>query len=192
MKKLPITIVLSLLAHYLSAQCTASEGEGDIITWSEQDTLSWEDFKGNPDFESDFLAMTFVSIDLNLVVENEVLKANTDCRFYKKDSWTRNKKSLYLLKHEQLHFDIAEAYARRLKYIVDSICSNVDISTYELYDTGSIIEAAYDSLQNAYSNCSDVYDTDTNHSKISSQQLLWNKKVRSYLEQGDYSVPLCN
>jgi hypothetical protein len=93
-----------------------------IIEWNLKYKLSWSDFLGKPDEDIFGSAMTSykieiipseVKVDENDRVrgyENLSVKAN----FYKYYSWAIEN-NIQLLHHEQLHFDIAELFARKIR-----------------------------------------------------------------------------
>ncbi len=92
--------------------------------------------------------------------------------FYTDKSWVRpDSKSDYLLKHEQLHFDISELYARKLREKlakVDSSKLNKDSSKYlnKLYE-----EVAAERVE-----MQDQFDKETDHSKNKETELKWRLK----------------
>src|SRR5690349_19213237 len=87
--------------------------EDNIIDWSASRKLTWADFKGKPDPASTNAALTHSSITLSSEYSNKQIKYMVSCKFNKLLSWGRVKND-YILKHEQGHFDIAEAHARLL------------------------------------------------------------------------------
>lgn len=101
------------------------EEENDTLNWSSSRKLTWEDFKASPD-TTDFTvrALTFVGIGVyNGKWVDGVPHINVFCRFYKNKSWVKDKTSSSLV-HEQLHFDIWELYARKIRKAYDSLNIN--------------------------------------------------------------------
>ncbi|MCF6212686.1 MAG: DUF922 domain-containing protein [Flavobacteriaceae bacterium] len=93
-----------------------------VIPWSKDRKLIWSDFKGAPNEEVFAYAQTAYKIE---IIPSDVLidsrnnirdykKLSIQTNFYTKNSWVTDK-SDYLLAHEQLHFDIAELYARKMR-----------------------------------------------------------------------------
>ncbi|HSP39953.1 MAG TPA: hypothetical protein VLN46_00870, partial [Gillisia sp.] len=89
------------------------------IFW-EQDGLTWEDFKALPNEESKFDANTNAGLSFSWGVKNTngdiELTYEVTSYFNPKLSWVKiDSDNDYLLKHEQLHFDITELHARKLR-----------------------------------------------------------------------------
>lgn len=105
-----------LLANVLSA---FAQKEADKIFWQEN-ILSWDDFKAPPSSDSPYHANTNagMSYGWNIRQENGDIELQYEvlCFFNPNSSWVRpESKTEYLLQHEQLHFDITELYARKLR-----------------------------------------------------------------------------
>ena len=100
--------------------------QNDLITsttipWSNNLNLEWSDFKAKPNLNVVAFAQTTykieifpneVQVDENNNIQNyESLHVNA--LFYTNESWVY-KESDFLLKHEQLHFDIAGLFALKI------------------------------------------------------------------------------
>lgn len=102
---------------FVNAQDTSN-----TIIWSEDTKLSWDDFKAEPE-QSLIKAQTRFKIDIfpaNVAVDANDYIQNLDelsvkAVFYKDKSWTIDRSSADLPYHEQLRFDIAELYARKIR-----------------------------------------------------------------------------
>lgn len=100
--------------------------ENDEILWSYDRKLNWEDFKGVPDISHSVLvtvAGTTSVIDFEYKTTKRMI-TNYKIRsiFVKNKSWTITNDA-QILAHEQLHFDITELYARRIRKAFDSLKS---------------------------------------------------------------------
>ena len=116
MKHWLISIVLVFCCISFYAQKSA-----DKIIWSKDYKLTWEDFKGRPKSSSKFGAITISSVRKNFSYKNGKISINAETIFFKKDSWVKdNAKILSLLGHEQLHFDIAELFARKFRKAISA------------------------------------------------------------------------
>ena len=75
--------------------------------------------------------------------------------------------------HEQLHFDITEVYARKLRQELakTKFSKNAKAEVKEIYR--NILKELND-FQNKY-------DSETNFSRDTVQQLIWNKKIKKAL-----------
>ncbi len=95
---------------------TLESQEVDFKEWSKEDELVWEDFRkidGNDDAnETMFGAVTVVKFDY-VFLKNGSLSPPV-VLFDKLQSYARVSDSL-LLKHEQIHFDIHEINARKIR-----------------------------------------------------------------------------
>src|SRR4051794_36615867 len=92
-----------------------SEDPKNEIKWSSGVKLKWDDFQGKPDSGSSYKAMTTTAIrTVPNEFNDEVVDYDFVCAFNKKDSWKKIETDA-LLKHEQLHFDIAELATRNLR-----------------------------------------------------------------------------
>lgn len=107
------------LAGLLCWAVAAQAQPDGLKRWSEEAPLLWSDFKGLPDAaDTPYAAITYAGLDLDV---SEVsfsglvtfkVRAVFDCR----RSWAHPaRKDAAVLAHEQLHFDIAEIFARRLE-----------------------------------------------------------------------------
>jgi hypothetical protein len=138
--------------------------------WS--DSISWSDFKGVPHYfrSGDAGIYSRLSLEYDSLTENYKVIAlmNQSMSWHKR---IQDRFSNDVLKHEQYHFNITEAYARLInKYIKD-----YPDSSLRFYQTKFVqIERELDRLQ-------EVYDDETNHSLIIDQQAKWEYKIDSML-----------
>jgi hypothetical protein len=88
-----------------------------MIEWNEGQRLEWVDFLGNVNDSSSYDAESFAEIRYNYTFNTtRGFFFHVYANFNKNASWSRKEfRSFALLKHEQLHFDIAELYARKMK-----------------------------------------------------------------------------
>ncbi|WP_264524259.1 hypothetical protein [Flavobacterium sp. N502536] len=96
--------------------------EKDEILWSKNRKLTWEDFKGIPD-RTDSLTVAGTTSTIKFeysTTKNMITNYKLQSIFIKSKSWTITN-SIQLLAHEQLHFDITELYARKIRKSFDSL-----------------------------------------------------------------------
>ncbi len=106
-----------------------------ILEWNSKDGLSWSDYLGTPNEDVFGYAMTSYKIEIIpsdvLVDENDMVigyeNLSVKANFYKYYSWTIDR-SNNLLQHEQLHFDIAELFARKMRKEYRKSQANKDAS----------------------------------------------------------------
>ncbi len=84
----------------------------DTIVWQPERSLNWMDYKGIPDQESHYSALTHAEIKYKVSMQRSFAKFDFATFFLKKTSWTKHTQDPLLLKHEQIHFDIAELHKR--------------------------------------------------------------------------------
>lgn len=111
LSSLYLTIFFTLAAVAVQAQA--------LLPWSAQRLLIWEDFKGKPDApELVWAAATFAGLSLEIADVNMAGRVSFKVQavFDRQRSWAHpDRRDAAVLAHEQLHFDIAEMYARRLE-----------------------------------------------------------------------------
>lgn len=94
------------------------------ILWKKNTKLKWEDFQRilpPKNIEPTILATTYSSINYEYTQEdNSIPEFQIKAYFLKDSSWTRTQ-SITTLEHEQLHFDITELYARKIRKGIDSL-----------------------------------------------------------------------
>jgi hypothetical protein len=85
------------------------------IEWKEDQALNWESFKGKVPIESSLVAETNSGIHLGYTCTGETMDWNIYAYFDQELSWRKPHATKAILLHENLHFDISELYARKLR-----------------------------------------------------------------------------
>src|SRR5688500_17461053 len=109
-----ILTVLLLLPVVPAQLQPAADAERDLLSWNEFYSLQWHDFMGEPDENRMGDAGTAVQIKAKPFLVKRRIKYDVTAFFNRRKSWARDQ-SPSLLAHEQLHFDIAELYARKIR-----------------------------------------------------------------------------
>lgn len=143
--------------------------------------LTWNDFLIRPasDYTSKFAASVSTGLDLKWDYNIENAQQNFTYKvkacLYPSSSWVfEHKKDSALLAHEQLHYDITELHARKLRML---------ISGYELgRNIRKDLKVIYKNVESSRHKMQSAYDAETIHSKNKEQQLLWNSKIDSLLK----------
>lgn len=120
MNKFFIVFIISGVILLLSNKNIDANNE---VEWCLKRKLSWNDFLGTPDTINNPLAeaATFTSLEITKNEFKEGLpKLEVKSFFIKNESWTIVNDS-FSLAHEQLHFDICEIYARKIRKAFDSL-----------------------------------------------------------------------
>jgi hypothetical protein len=150
------------------------EKENDtLIVWTEDRKLTWDDFQPD-DFEGNKAATSDIGIDILTVSSSGGgYKHEVFSYFLKLGSSTETNDS-EVLKHEQLHFDIAELYARKIRDKLKKIADR----RYSIQEYHSIVDQIYQT----YFETQNSYDRETKHSTDSEKQKEWNLKISRALK----------
>ncbi|MEM9143660.1 MAG: DUF922 domain-containing protein [Bacteroidota bacterium] len=155
-------------------------GQEEMIPWSPDRKLKWSDFKGKP-FTTEWAAATTASgisyeFSTSGTLKEMVVHFKVSTDFYPQKSWYRPELvNDVILAHEQLHFDISELFARKMrKQLRETVFTrNIKEEVKEIYKQ---ILKELSAFQNNY-------DHQTNFSRNTEKQLLWNKKIAEALRE---------
>jgi predicted secreted Zn-dependent protease len=143
--------------------------------------LTWEDFKGRYRKEGNTAAKSFVNIGrLDYKMENgNLLVTVAATNFSQRKSWVlKDRKGNYeLLKHEQVHFDIAEVYSRKLKKRIRQARLKPKMKKNQ-----KVIYKTHEAIIKEYKVYQALYDKETKHHLNEAKQKEWNKKVAEELK----------
>lgn len=167
-----------IIFRVLSKHPANTGEEKDTIYWSSDRKLTWDDFKGEPN-SSYFAALSNCAFAQSIepAVENRTGYINIYIRsaLLKKGSWVRKSQSDDdVLKHEQLHFDIAEWHVRELRKSISQ--ADLNLEMYEV-----TINKLTDVAWKQYNKIQSDYDEETAHGTILEKQQNWNKLVADKL-----------
>jgi len=145
------------------------------ILWSKT-KLTWDDFMGiRPSDMSDIVAAEIKgSIEIvDVPMKNNIPRPVVHCYFVKDQSWTKVNTATALA-HEQLHFDIYEMFARKIRksFVVMNRKKVSDFNEYQKVYSQLIKECIV---------YNDLYDNQVYFNDI--QQRNWIKKVTAELEK---------
>lgn len=172
-KFLFILLFICFAFHSITAQ--------DYIPWDKDRKLQWEDFQGKPNENKYAAALTSYKIEILpskvIVDENNNIKnfnqLTVKANFYKNHSWAVEKND-YLLQHEQLHFDIAEVFAQKMRAEFKKLQAN-NIANFDTY---------YNVYKQLWAVCRQMqrtFDKESNHSINTEQNNLWVEKINAIL-----------
>ena len=162
-------ILLFTLSYYISF------GQNQIV-WEEKRPLSWTDYHGTPDSKSQFKAYTSSGIDFKTEMTNGVLSINVRAYFSQTDSWFKpDHRNNRLLIHEQLHFDITELYARKMRLRLSELTINPE-------NFNTVVPALYKGLMKEMIDYQKKYDLETQHGISNEKQSEWERSVNKELE----------
>jgi hypothetical protein len=153
----------------------ALPGNDGGLVWQAERRLSWEDFQSEADMKEPLHAMTSTNIEVQANCYGGRMQFEVKCVFKTQDSWSKNKQSVQLLAHEQMHFDLTEVHARLLR---QKLAQTLGLCGSDKTRFGKIVEgyfAAWKTEQNQY-------DRESNHGLNQEQQLIWEDKIARQLE----------
>lgn len=176
MKKIK-QVILGALAVWMLA---AAPLQAQKLNWVDRNQLTWADFAGPIDQNSDFAAVTYWllsyrygGVDQNGKIENLQVKA----QFEQDKSWVRkNIKEIRLLQHEQLHFDIAELWARKLR-------KSLKTQRFPANNYKPAIETIFNEHLEGCRAMQKQYDKESDHYFNKEQQLYWEGYVAGALAE---------
>jgi hypothetical protein len=165
--------ILALL--FLPAEAPAQERGEDLINWSATRKLTWADYKGRPDPNSDAAASTTTYLAIEYNITSNAFGYKIQSRFSRTRSWGLHKTE-YILSHEQGHFDLAEVYARKL---------HKEMSEYR-FDKNNFkkdLKKIYDEVTEEKEEMQNRYDRETRHSINKTRQAEWLQKIEDMLRE---------
>jgi hypothetical protein len=149
------------------------------FTYKERPQLVWNDFKGVPPKNAQHFASVNSGMGYHLVSKNRDGKLATAIDvttiFYPQLSWKKNTKenNQDLLKHEQLHWDISELYARKLR------------AAYKKYipqkNPKKEVDYIFRKFEKERLQTQNAYDLETKHGLLKVAQEKWSDKIREEL-----------
>ncbi len=167
-----------LLGLFLSLSVANHHGN---ILWNSSRDLNWSDFQSNQSRAGQgFYAYTHCTItfqyDWKKVGSTYKMVHDVNAYFVPNRSWSyAAKRTSALLKHEQLHFDITELHARKMRKAFDNYTFK---NSYQ-----RDIQNIFDKLTAENQKMQQQYDSQTNHSINKASQAKWEKFVQSELKK---------
>lgn len=167
-----VLFLVILTSEILNAQGDAYDEKANL-EWNEFHALSWEDFQGKPEKNAAGDAGTSVQIKAKPYLVKKKVKYDVYTVFNKNKSWKRDQSPL-LLAHEQLHFDLAEVYARKIRKRISELSSK-GVNDIKLYNR----EIQF--LLEESNEADRQYDIETLHGMLDKKQAAWQKKIKEEL-----------
>lgn len=173
-----ISFILPLLTVFAPIQNPTSPPAAapEVIAWSANRPLTWADFKTKPTPADRLAALTSATIDVQAGCTDFVFTSSVRAVFVPTESWVRDSATATpnLLRHEQLHFNITELHARRMRQKI------------------ALLKLNCTRLQPAFKNATNViftewqkeearYDQETNHGLNLDRQKTWEIQVKQRL-----------
>ena len=174
------------LALFLLGCCLWQPPRPQRIAWSEQRDITWKDFRGKAPAASRYEAQAYCEIDGSVEAKPDDVHYTVNCYFLPKESWTKTHNNDYILHHEQLHFDLAEVYARRLRKALSETAVTARNAT-------TAFRKLFKKYNDQLAAEQDRYDRETDHSIDREAQARWDTLVPQWLEETKgYINPMVN
>ena len=151
----------------------------DVIYYSAKKQLGWKDFLGNPLETSPAAAITASGFgykaDVKSLGNDGQLNVAVYCFFNKLNSWVKaGKNSIYILNHEQHHFDISFLAA-------NMFMSKLKSAKFTLFNYNSILTALYTESMHYMNKLQKDYDAQTKNGLLRDEQLKWDSFITERL-----------
>jgi hypothetical protein len=158
---------------------TAYAAGNDTVGYRPGTRVDWADFKGAVPEVTDAVANSSVGMKFSAdFLSNEdvnTLTVTGVSYFIKSKSWVKpGKQSDYILRHEQLHFDIARLGAERFRELMSAEAVTED-------NFNVVFRKIYKQVWMEHQALQQQYDRETRHSINTTEQLRWNEKIASKL-----------
>lgn len=156
-----------------------------IISYQRGNHLSWTDFQGTPN-DNVSAAITSSGIGYHFTLHRTEDSAwfafTVNCTFSKEKSWVlADKKTDYILRHEQKHFDIS--YINALLFIEKLRNLSLSVKGYK-----NEIAVVYRESTKELNKMQNDYDTETKNGQDNIKQDEWNKKIAAKIASLQSSV----
>ncbi|WP_299251501.1 hypothetical protein [uncultured Lacinutrix sp.] len=172
-----MTKLFIIVTFLLCVQSNAQE-----FTWNENRQLKWEDFKGEPDENSNAAAVTASGITFSYSIEKSSVHGVTGfntkafAHFYPEHSWRKKDVvNSHILKHEQFHFNITELNVRYFREQISKLKASSKIAK----QLDALLKQANIDLEKMQR----LYDAESNYSINKAEQQKWVDFVNKELKR---------
>jgi hypothetical protein len=177
-KRILMLLTLSMISYSSQAQLSKRMAQ-DTLIWKSDSMLTREDFKAKRGGSAYGVTASFIYLYQKEKSGNMLF--TVEAIFLKSKSFLKDE-SPYIIKHEQLHFDISELYARKLRKAIS------DKDFKKVKKTVEVIQQLYNRASADCNKEQDKYDNDTEHSINAAKQQVWNESIAKQLaELSDYA-----
>ncbi|MBS1495403.1 MAG: hypothetical protein JSU03_09320 [Bacteroidetes bacterium] len=151
----------------------------ETIYYHPNSKLKWSDFNGEPNLTGNVAAITASGFGYKATMKNNGTKGQLNiavyCYFNKNKSWVKpDKKTGYILNHEQHHFDVsfiaANLFFERLKK------AGINFNNYN-----KVLPDIYKECCDLMNKMQDEYDGQTKNGQLKDVQEKWNRFIISKL-----------
>ena len=150
--------------------------KNDTIVWRKDSLLTKEDFRAKHGHNTAGFAS--VGIFMNPKESGGTIVFDVEATFLKSKSFLVEN-SPYTLEHEQLHFDICEIFARKLRKMM------MDKDFKKVRDIRGEIQKMYNKVSADMYKEENKYDDDTQHGLNPAKQKVWDEDIAKQLQDID-------
>jgi hypothetical protein len=176
---LPCRICLALYILLINYGCKAYNVTNvpidSTIEWSSERPLKWSDFQSKKIVDSVFYAYTSTEVHYKWASLDGKWNFTIRAFFIPYKSWSRTEIDTMLLKHEQVHFDITELVARRMRAYINDL----EVTDRNLDSALSVLHKIFKQRNEL----SEQYDSETMHGTKANTQQKWNEWVAKQLAE---------
>ena len=178
---------------YLAFTCFVIQAQQpQMIEYASVNNFHWGLFEGkiNPDHLAQMgqntgaVTVSSISFSTQQTSAKEAT-VHIAARFHTKESWTRFpnlSQPAEALNHERRHLEITEIYARKLRQAVSK-------TRFSSKNFMKELDRLFKDFVTQHRAEQVRYDHETNHSTVSEQQRLWDKKIDAWLDElSDFST----
>ena len=171
-------LLTALLLSLSSLAAVAQTTQSGSLHWSAGRPLVLADFEGRPRPGEAHAALTSATMVAKVACRSNQFSGSVQAAFDPTRSWVRDPTTMTprLLHHEQLHFDITEMYARRLRQKLTS--ANIPCA-----QLGPAFERLSQGVYADWEKAESQYDIATNHGLKPVQQAQWDAQVQQQLKE---------
>jgi hypothetical protein len=171
-------VLAATLLSFSSLAAVAQTTQSGSLHWSANRPLVLADFEGRPRPGESHAALTSATMVAKVACRSNQFTGSVQAAFDPTRSWVRDPATMTakLLHHEQLHFDITEVYARRLRQKLTS--ANIPCA-----QLGPTFERLSQGVYADWEKAESQYDVDTNHGLKPAQQAQWDAQVQQQLAE---------
>lgn len=143
--------------------------------------LTWADFKGRPETGGMTAALTSAGFgygaNMGYTESKSEIRIDVYCYFDKSRSWVKpDRKTDYILNHEQRHYDIAFIAAARF-------VSALRLSGLSAANLDEQLKVQYDAATAWMQTMQDRYDKETRNGLDRAEQEEWNEHIDAWLRE---------
>lgn len=185
MRVILVVSLLSVLAFTTINNADKPTAKPHGIHWCQGHQLEWNDFKGRVPAMSSSAAQTAYELGFDINMVGREFEFIVTCNFIPYKSWVKKKDANdHILRHEQMHFDIAEIYARKMRKELNE--THITVNNLQ-----SKADRIYEKNWNALTKMQRDYDRETNHSINKKEQAEWDAKITKLLKENLEYVSKC-